>query len=146
MAVLFSLFGRRCEYGGEDEYYIKVRESGNHQQALSNIEEQTQRSQDRTILSHMFARNHDRQAACTLMLRFANTTCQDDGPALGDVQLDMVSAHEARMTAAASAQCALTSEVGIFFSIDIAFLHPLVATVYFLLLVITRYQSSITPH
>lgn len=114
MSALFSLLGRRCEYGGEDEYYIKVRESGSHQQALSNIEERTQQSQDRTILSHMFAKNHDRQATSTLMLRFANTTCQDNGPALGDVQLGMVSAHEARMTAAASAQCAITSEVGHF--------------------------------
>lgn len=37
---------RHCKYGGEDEYYVEVRETGNRQQEKIRSEQQVERMQD----------------------------------------------------------------------------------------------------
>ena len=44
--VLSILLCRRCAYGGEDEYYIKVRETGNLQQEKIKCEMAVEQTQD----------------------------------------------------------------------------------------------------
>ena len=43
----FSSFPwRKCKYGGDDEYHVHVRETGNHKQNVVNTESREETSQD----------------------------------------------------------------------------------------------------
>ena len=45
-------FWRHCQYGGEDEYYVQVRETGNMTQENIHSEQTTERTQDREHWVH----------------------------------------------------------------------------------------------
>ena len=44
--VTFFLPQRRCQYGGDDEYRVNVRETGTNEQKQKASEETTERTQD----------------------------------------------------------------------------------------------------
>lgn len=108
---------RRCQYGGDDEYYIQVRESGNVQQEKIKTEQEEEITKE--TLHHptppFNVHNFQILLAMWLALQLNDPTshraCQDDGPAnLGPVDLGKIDAMAARDRAAGSAAVAATSE------------------------------------
>ena len=114
---LQSPYSRRCKYGGEDEYYIEVRETGNRQQEKLNQEQTVETTQETFIPFPLCLPSHtlnQSEATSASQLHVAGPiACQEDGGAsLPDVTLDRVEANMQRDQASASSAVAATSEAG----------------------------------
>lgn len=56
---------RRCKYGGDDEYFLEVRETSNRQQERINTEQQIEEGKDRTPFELAKCRMIFRASSCS---------------------------------------------------------------------------------
>lgn len=104
---------RACKYGGEDEYYIDVRETGHQQQEKIKSEVSRENVQDPHKLLILKPSYHCWQRStqpCQVDRILFIPQPQDDGEALPDVNMGRVDAAVARANAIASPAIASTSE------------------------------------
>lgn len=115
--ILSLPFLRRCRYGGDDEFYIQVRETGNHQQEKIHTEQEEEIKQENICC---LAKLH-----MTINLEFhidvdlgklidLQSTSQEANAtsSLGNVALSRVDGMQQRTKALDSSAVAATSEAG----------------------------------
>ena len=103
-------FCRKCQYGGDDEYFVNTREHGNSKQEEINAQHEVERTQDFPCSQKLCAEFHRSNESNSHQILFP-VTWQDEGPArLGSVKLTRVDADASRATAMISAAAAAATQ------------------------------------